>query len=187
MSEVREKLKPFVGKRIKVRGALVSFADWIRNYRDVGRACISCPEHNGDVLAEHVWVTDVPHWLNYKCNLGAQVEFTAVVKRYLDRDSGVNYCLTNADDLVLLHNPPALAIPDPPEEEIPQSEQNDSPPPEAVNDKVVGDPLETIREVKRFCKDCGGFDQAERMAEAMKALTIPIPQLIAWIKALREE
>lgn len=60
MGEIREQMKPLVGRRIKVRGGLVSFGQWTRNYRDVGRACISYPEYNGEVLAEHVWVTDVP-------------------------------------------------------------------------------------------------------------------------------
>lgn len=187
MSEVREKLKPLLGKRIKVRGSLVQFADWTRNYRDVGRACISYPEHDGEVLAEHVWVIDVPHWMQSKCRLGEQVEFTAVVKSYSDKDGIKNYCLTNADELNFLHNPPALSIPDPPEEEMPQPERNDDPPPEPIEEEPLGDPLETIRQIKQFAKECGGLEQAERIAQAVRKLAIPLPQVIAWIGALREE
>jgi hypothetical protein len=70
MTEVREKMIPLVGKRITVRGSLEKFGDWTKNYRDVGRACIVDPEMNGEVLADHVWVTDVRHWRQYKHDLG---------------------------------------------------------------------------------------------------------------------
>ena len=69
-------------------------------------------EVDGEVLAQHVWAIDVPHWLQYKHDLGKQVEFTALVKIYTDRDGVISYSLTNADDLTFLHSPPALAIPD---------------------------------------------------------------------------
>jgi hypothetical protein len=187
MSDVREKLKPLVGKRIKVRGGLVNFGAWTRNYRDVGRACISYPEINGEVLAEHVWVTEVPHWLKYKCSVGEQVEFSAVVIRYSDKNGTTNYCLTNADELCFLTTPPALPIPDPPVDEMPEPEQNDDPPPEPIGDEPLGDPLEMMRQAKHFAKVCGSLEQAERIAEAVQRVTAPLPELIAWIKALREE
>jgi hypothetical protein len=47
-----------------------------------------------------------------------------------DSDGTANNCLTNFDDLVLLHRPPALSIPDMPQvEAIPQTETEDDLPP----------------------------------------------------------
>jgi hypothetical protein len=153
----------------------------------VGRACISHPENNGEVLAEHVWVTDVPHWLLYKCNAGEQVEFSAVVKGYVDRDGNKNFCLTNADELTFLHcgtaTPPAV----PDEGDVPLMEQSHDSPPEVMGAEPVGDPLERIRRVKHFVKEFGGFENAERIALAVQNVAIPLPQLIAWIGALRTE
>jgi hypothetical protein len=120
MSEIREKLKTLVRQRVRIRGTLAKFAEWIRNHRDVGRACIADPEMNGEIVAHHVWVTDAPHWLQHKGDVGHQVEFEAVVKVYTDRGGETNYCLGSADMLQVLHTPVALTIPDPPQENAPE-------------------------------------------------------------------
>jgi hypothetical protein len=183
MDEIREKLKPFVGKRITIRGCLAAFSDWIQNYRDVGRACISLPEMEGEVVADHVWVMGVQHWFQHKEDIGQQVEFTAVVKPYTDSKArGTNYHLTNPDELQVLHGPPALRIPD-----LPDDEALLIPDDKAGNPEQVQDPLEVLRQVKAFTKAIGGQDQAEKVAIALEAVTIPVPELITWVKALGEE
>jgi hypothetical protein len=186
VDEIRHKLAPLVGKRIKIRGTLQAFREWI-NYqgaihRDVGRALISQPELDGEVLSHHVWVMGVQHWLMFKDEVGKQVEFSAVVKTYTDKHKDQNYHLINPDELVVLHGPPALTIPDPvPEDDIPIPTKEDKP-----VDKPVEDPLEILRQVKTFVKAVGGQEAAGKVAEALGAVTIPVAQLIAWIKALGE-
>jgi hypothetical protein len=36
-------------------------------------------------------------------------------------------------------------------------------------------------------KECGGLEQAERIALALQNVTIPLPHLIEWLKAMRDE
>jgi hypothetical protein len=62
MSEFREKLVPFKGKRIKVRGTLTRFGWWKEGYRDLGSACIREPEMADEIIADHVWVSGTKHW-----------------------------------------------------------------------------------------------------------------------------
>jgi hypothetical protein len=185
MDEIREKLKPYEGKRIKIRGCLSAFADWMHKYRDIGRACIAQPELDGEVVADHVWVMGVQHWLGHKGDIGKQVEFSAVVKPYQDmKMAHRNYHLINPDELVVLHDPPAFRFPTPqadedippPEEEAPVTDEKQVEPP----------PLETLRQVKGFTKAVGGQEQAEKVVEALEAVTIPVPDLIAWVKAMAE-
>jgi hypothetical protein len=49
MAEFREKLVPFKGKRIKVRGTLTQFSWWKDGHRDVGSACVRELELNDEV------------------------------------------------------------------------------------------------------------------------------------------
>jgi len=73
-------------------------------------------------------------------------------------------------------------IPDPPQEyEAPAPEIE----PDADAPEVL-DPLQVMRQVKTFAKECGGLEQAERMALAIQQVTIPLPQLIEWLRAMRE-
>ena len=81
--------------------------------------------------------------------------------------------------LQVLHTPVALTIPDAPQENAPEPIE-DSP-------EQQMDPIQIVREVKTFAKVCGGLDAAERMVEAIQAMTISLPQLAAWIKELRDE
>ena len=71
--QVREKLRPLYGKRVRVRGILSNFRAWQQNYREVGAACISQPEIDCEVVADHVWVLHVPHWQCHRDDVGRQV------------------------------------------------------------------------------------------------------------------
>ena len=48
----------------------------------------------------------------------------------------------------------------------------------------AADPLQTVREVKAFIKQVGGAEIAQKVAVALEGVTVPIPQLAAWIKEL---
>jgi hypothetical protein len=185
MDEIREKLKPHLAKRIKIRGRLSEFSGWMQKYRDIGRACIAQPELDGEVVADHVWVMGVQHWQSHKADIGKQVEFTAVVNPYQDMKTGRrNYHLINPDELVVLHDPPAFRYPDPPAQE-------DTAPPEevlpATDEKPLAQaPLETLRQVKVFITAVGGQEQAEKVMGALEAVTIPLPDLIVWVRVMTE-
>jgi hypothetical protein len=181
VDEIREKLKPHLGKRIKVRGCLSKFDLWSIQYREVGRACISEAEVDGEVVADHVWVMAVQHWMSHKTDIGKQVEFTSIVAPYSDKRGHRNYHLTNPDELQVLHDPPALRLGGPPDdEELPMTEEK-----AGVTDSMR-DPLETLRQVKEFTKAIGGQEQAAKVAAALESVTLPVPQLVSWIKALSE-
>jgi hypothetical protein len=185
MDDIREKLKPYLAKRIKIRGCLSKFDLWTdrRTNREIGRACISNPELDGEVIASHVWVMNVKHWP--RSEKGKQVEFEAVVNQYADaKVGGNNYHLINPDDLHILHDPPAFRISDlPPDEDVrPQQEALPVP----TNKPVTNDPLETVRQVRAFTKAVGGQEQAENVAKALEDVKISLPDLITWIKALGE-
>jgi hypothetical protein len=109
MSDKREKLAPLVGNRLKVRGQLDKYRDWDDGGREVGRACIRSPEVEGEVICTYVWVLGVLHW--DQKGTGQQVEFDAVVRRYVNHE-GENYSLESPSALVVVQ-PPALRIPDP--------------------------------------------------------------------------
>jgi len=135
---------------------------------------------NGEVVADHVWVMGVTHWHKHKEEVGKQVEFNAIVRPYSD-GSVTNYNLVNPDELVFLHEPPALTIPDPPDDEtisVSEPSEDSQPEPEVS--------LQAMRQAKTLAKVCGGFDEAERFVEAMQNVTIPLPQLLEWIRALKE-
>jgi hypothetical protein len=98
MSEVREKLKPLLGRRVNIRGVFAKWDDhWMRNYRQTGRACIQDAEIDCEIVSRHVWVTDVPHWKQHRGAVGSQVVFDAVVQSYIDKSTQkTNYCFGNA-------------------------------------------------------------------------------------------
>lgn len=93
----------------------------------------------------------------------------------------LDYDLTNPDEQIVLYDPAELR-PEPQEEEKPLPPNNN-----AVDERSKEDPLQTLRQVKRFAKTAGGLKQAEEILKALELVTIPIPQLIAWVKVLREE
>jgi hypothetical protein len=185
MGEVREKMRRYKGQRVTVRGVLDGFGDWIRNRRDVGRACIRLPEIDHEVVASHVWVTDVPHWLPHKDQVGTQIEFDAVVDSYDDdKLHRTNFCLRHAGPFKVLHQP-ALRIPEP-------AEEDDAPPPCVVRDEPPpppdgGSELDKLRQVKRFVKACGGQEHAARLVEALAGVTMAVADLRTWVAALGEE
>ncbi len=188
MSEIRERLKPLLNKRVKVRGTFAKWDDhWVQNYREVGRACISSPEIDSEVVCQHVWVVNVPHWKQHKEAIGSQVQFDAVVTSYVDRATQkTNYCFAQAGDLTVLHLP-AIPIPDPPKERD-ATEEWDEPEPDAAPelDSMADpslDPMEVVRQLTTFTKTCGGYDQAEKMLEAQPP--IPVPELLELIRAMR--
>jgi hypothetical protein len=125
---------------------------------------------------------DVNHWS--KAEIGKQVEFEALVKQYADQKvGGNNYHLIYPADLQVLHDPPALHIPDPPQDEELSPDEE----PIMTDDKSLGtNPLETLRQVKAFIKAVGGLKHAVTVANELEKVTIPVPDLIAWIKAMGE-
>ncbi len=180
MNEIREKLKPLVGKRIKFRGYLAGFEDWTDKhlYRDIGRACISQPERDSEVLADHVWVLGTKHWPHDA--LTNQVEFDAIVASYWDEKNRVtNYCLKHPGQLNTLHGPPAVKIPDI-VDDLPERAETSEVELKAAN------PLDTLRAVKTFIKEIGGQEQAAKVAAALEAIDLPVSELISWVKALGE-
>lgn len=193
-SEIREKLIPFLGKRVKVRGILGKSGEWIRNYRDVGRVCIQSPEINLEVVADYVWVTDVPHWKHLKDKEGDQVEFEAVVRKYSQRDNKTNYCLTNASEPTLLHQPPALSIPNLPAEpdepvqpDEPDMEEPEQPESEPVVMQIppTRDAIQDLRLAKAFARACGKPATALEILD--KLTDMPVQTLKEYLTVLTEE
>lgn len=187
MAEVREKLIPYLNRRVQVRGTLSAFDIWTKNYREVGRACISAPEIDYEVVAHHVWVIDVRHWPKGKDVVGSQVEFEGLVIEYTDKNGKRNYSFSSPDELRVLHLPSMSITGVPPDDDDPPEEG----PPEDVGPPQPAqfgtDPLQVMRQVKSFAKACGGLEPAERMVTALQDVTIPPGDLVAWIKALRDE
>lgn len=192
MSEVREKLKPYLNKRVTVRGTLANWDDyWTRNHRPVGRACITKPEIDAEVVCDHVWVVDVPHWKDYRHALGSQVTFDAIVQSYPDRATGkTNYCFGNASELTLLHQPPALVTPEPQEQDTPReylpspSDDEIEPQRDSAPAATEATPMERIRQVRVFAKACGSYDKAEEILASLPPM--PLPELLDYIKVLKE-
>lgn len=182
MSDIRENLKPLLNKRVRVRGVFAKWDDhWVSHQKQVGRVCITQPEIDGEVVARYVWVVGVPHWKQYRDALGSQVIFEAVVQRYTTRCNETNYCLGNADDLTILHLP-ALAIPDPPQEDDMADkweEPEPIPAPEPQSKQI-----ETIRQITAWAKTNGGFDLVEKVLVTMPSM--PVPELLAYIRAMKE-
>lgn len=186
MSEIREKLKPYLSSRVNVRGTLTKFdSTWKTGHKYTGRACIINPEIDGEVVCQHVWVVDAPHWNEYRELIGSQVTFDAVVQKYNDRKSGeTNYCLGQASEPIFLYQPPALRIPNPIEDE------------ETCESVVVVAPVESsapaahditrekIRQVKVFANACGGFAKAEEIVQALP--NMPKYELLEYISLLKD-
>jgi hypothetical protein len=184
MDEVREKLRPHVGKRIKIRGVLSAYDSWEHRRRDIRRACIYQPEMDCEVVGDHVWVLGTGHWPEDNSNIGRQVEFDAVVQRYGDpKLNATNFCLANPGELKLLTGPPCLRPPEPDmDEKI--IELAEEPVPEPAKPP---DPLATLRQVRLFTRAVGGQEAALKVVQALEAVTIPVPDLVAWVKAMGEE
>lgn len=191
MSEPRETLKPFLHKRVTVRGAFAKFdTTWKTGYRYTGRATILSPEIDGEVACDHVSVVDVGHWKAYQKAIGSQVTFDAVVQKYTDKNGNTNYCFGNASELTLLHQPPALVTFDLPQEPEPQEEV-----PSTLDDEIepskdsapistVANQMERIRQVRAFAKACGGYDKAEEIVACLPPM--PIPELLEYVGALKD-
>ena len=199
MSDIREKLKPLVNKRVQVRGTFTKWdCNWKTGLRQTGRACVINPEIDAEVVCEHVWVVDAPHWKEYQQASGSQVVFDAVVQKYTDRTTGqTNYCLGSASDPKFIHQPPALVIPDPPKEvemvknysevsasveEEPVEEKETVK--ESAPDTTEDTPMDKIRQVKVFAKACGSLAKAETALAALPQM--PLPEVMAYIRVLKE-
>jgi hypothetical protein len=183
----REKLRPYVGKRIRFRGTLGDFKDWRENYHEVGRACLVQPEIDGEVVCHHVWVLNVLHWERRKEDMGKQVEFDAVVRSYKKGEGETDYSLTNPGELHFLHEAPAVKIPEPRAEEHPPATEMTVAATATATPKPDADPLDTLRQVKAFAKAVGGLEQAEQAAAALEDVTLPAGELLRWLRVLREE
>ena len=55
-NELRTSLAPLLGQRVRVRGIFDNF----RNDEKGVRGCIKSPEIDGQEVASHIWVTNVP-------------------------------------------------------------------------------------------------------------------------------
>ena len=111
MSETREKLKPYLNKRVTVRGTFAGFdTSWKTGHRYTGRATITSPEIDCEVVCDHASVVDVPHWREHQKAIGSQVTFDAIVQSYLDKQGKMNYCFANASEPTILHQPPAFTV-----------------------------------------------------------------------------
>lgn len=183
MSEIRENLKPLLNTRVKVRGTFSKWDDhFVKLGRQVGRACIQQPEIEGEVVARYVWVVAVPHWRQFRDEIGSQVSFDAIVQSYPNRiDNETNYCLGNAGELTVLH-PIALTIPDPPQEED-FTDRWVEPEPAAAPEPQL-DPIDVIRQMTVWAKTSGGLDVVERVLVNMPPM--PVSELLKYIRAMKE-
>jgi hypothetical protein len=191
MSELRETLKPYLHKRVTVRGTFAKFdTTWKTGYRYTGRGTILSPEIDGEVVCDHVSVVDVGHWKDYQKAIGSQVTFDAVVQKYTDKCGNPNYCFGNASEPTLLHQPPALVTFDLPQESEPQGDvpsasvEEIEPPTHSAPVSTAANPMERIRQVRVFAKACGGYDKAEEVVASMPLM--PLPELLDYIRALKD-
>jgi hypothetical protein len=102
-SNLRTKLAPHLGHRVKIRGLLDA---WRADQKGT-RACVNDPEMDGEIISTHVWVLRPTPQQQWEAAVGQEVTFTAVVRDYHNAD-GRNYCLRHPSDLTLV-NPPALS------------------------------------------------------------------------------
>ena len=191
MSELRETLKPYLHKRVTVRGTFAKFdTTWKTGYRYTGRATILSPEIDGEVVCDHVSVVDVGHWKDHQKAIGSQVTFDAVVQKYTDKCGNTNYSFGNASEPTLLHQPPALMRFDLPQESEPPDdvplaqEEEIEPLKESAAAPTVATPMERIRQVRAFTKACGGYDKAEEVVASLPPM--PLPELLDYIRAMKE-
>jgi hypothetical protein len=190
MSEPREKMKPYLNKRVTVRGTLAGFdTTWKTGHRYTGRACITSPEIDAEVVCGHASVVDVPHWKEQKKAIGSQVTFNAVVQSYVDKHGQTSYCFANASELTLLHQPPALSIPDLPKEEemleeIVDTALDECDDPPAVITQTNDSLMDKIRQAKAFAKVCGGYDRAEEIVLAIPQM--PMAEMLDYLRALKD-
>jgi hypothetical protein len=184
-------LKPYLNKRVTVRGTFAKFdTTWKTGYRYTGRATITSPEIDGEVVCDHVSVVDVGHWKEYQQAIGSQVTFDAVVQRYTDKNGDTNYRFGNASELTFLHQPPALVTPDPQVQDksrdyLPTAHEEEiEPPKDSATASTEANPMERIRQVRAFAKACGGYDKAEEVVASLPSM--PLPELLDYIRALKE-
>ena len=109
MSDIREPLRPFLTKRIPVRGTFVKLI----NDPNGVRAYIRIPETDEIRISDHICVMSCLHWQNYRYMEGKEIEFEAIVNEYQYADGTWNFGLRNPSNPKLIL-PPFLAIPDPP-------------------------------------------------------------------------
>jgi hypothetical protein len=181
IDEIREKLRPMVGKRVKVRGILDSSREFIFNHRDIGSTCIQMPEIDGEIISGHIWVTGTKQpWAEFKGEQGTQVSFTAIVKGYEKGGAGpTNYCLTNPDELTLLHFP-SVKIPEPvAEENNGKAQAPPQPTPEMSDERAI----EVLQLAKKFVAAAGGTQPAVKVAEVLSHCR-DLPRLLRWVRAL---
>lgn len=113
MPVYRDKLEPYEGRRVTVRGTVVEKGSWKEGdavRREVGCVRINNPEIDKQVMCEYVWLMNVSEWGEIRLN--EQVEVDAVVTRYQDRSNRKNWCLrTPSRPIWLRDGVPSLKIP----------------------------------------------------------------------------
>jgi len=184
MSEFRERLRPYLNKRVKIRGTFHKFDEhWHTGFKQTGRGCIVKPEISGEIVASYVWAVGVPHWEQFRDQTGAQVTFDALVQEYRTRGGNeINYCLANAGKLEFI-NPPALYTPLPMADPIPLLPAADPMPPAKTVAAPAGS-IEKIKEIKAWAKQVGGFEVAEQVLSTLP--NIPLPELLEFLSVLKD-
>lgn len=174
--DIKIGFRPLNGKRITVSGALSDwrpFSDRFTQRPHVG-VCLQSPEHEGEVLATHVWVGHADSIKEAGFEPGERVSFTAVVKEYPKNGDGrylKDYMLDYPQEV---HWPdreaPALRIPAVPmpvaQDESPVATSDKPVMPPAVVSSESGPPapmpqsppdiIALIRSVKSLAHQIGG-------------------------------
>lgn len=88
--DIKIGFRPLNGKRIKVCGALSDWRPFSDRFtqRDHVGVCLQSPEHDGEVLATHVWVGHADSIKEAGFEPGERVSFTAIVKEYPKNGDG---------------------------------------------------------------------------------------------------
>lgn len=135
MEDVREKLAPYSGKRVVVRGWADRADNWqdMKSYRLIPTRCIQRPEVDGQIVCGHVWLFQAGKLKELGVKDGDYIEFEAEVCAYKRKLPVPNRNgLMRVEDYKLQY-PSAVRI-------LEKAERLDDPPedfkPEAVNPKT---------------------------------------------------
>jgi len=180
----RERMRPYVGQRIKAAGIFQKTDRWRDRDVDIRRACIQDVEIDGEVVAQHVWIRGASHWERFVARCGSRVGFTALVVAYRSTTTGKdNFCLEAASDPTFLHLP-VLKIPS--SYRAPSSSDRGGCSDvvklsERLPVQVVDEHL--LKEVIKFVDLCGGDKQsALRAAKAAAAVSLPPVELVRFLE-----
>lgn len=84
-SEVREGLKPLLGKRLEFEAKVSCFGE--KNNQLAQSVCLTNVKHAGELVADHAWITKPK---NFNIRKRQTIRFTATVRPYFHRQYGFN-------------------------------------------------------------------------------------------------